>query len=236
MRQVALKLIQLHGQGRLDDARDDKGAELNVLAIVEARQQLRDDGTFHHRLQFKGYTGHAHQHLAVALKPHQRCRTHLVLDDAARRGHHRLQTGVLVECEVAALHYLAHIALHVLVEHHLAAKVAAQRRLGDVVLGGAEASGHQHNVGLGESAVDGKFYLTGIVRDDLHRVHVPAARCHVTGNPARIGVGDLPDEQLVTDGNNAVFHAGLSVRFLVFSPFYFFAGFSSAGIATAGQP
>ena len=107
---------------------------------------------------------------------------------------------------MAAFHHLAHIGFDGLVEHHFAAKVAAQRGLGDIVLGGSQSTGHQHDVGLGKGAVDGELNLLGIVGHHLHGVHVPAARRHVTGNPARVSVGDLPDKQLVTDGNNAVFH------------------------------
>jgi hypothetical protein len=50
MRQRTLKLVELHRQCRLDDARDDKGAELNVLAVVETGEQLRNHGTLHHSL------------------------------------------------------------------------------------------------------------------------------------------------------------------------------------------
>ena len=201
-RQAALKFIQPHGQGRLDDADDDKGAVLDVFVAVERFDELGNNRPLHHRFGLVGHAWHGDEDFPMVLEPHDGRCTHFVLNHRARRGHHGLRGRVGVQRETALFHDFGHIGGCRLVVGQLAAKIAAQGGFRDVVLGRTQAACHEYHIGLRKSLVNGVRNLVGVIGNHMHVFHVPAKRGQVAGNPARIGVGDLPDEQFVTDNDN----------------------------------
>ena len=137
--------------------------------MLEHREHLRAK----HLLGLKRHSGHRDEHLAVFLKPHQRCGAHTVLNHAARRRHIGLRGCQRIYLQPALAHHLEHICLHRLVVDEFATKQLAQRRLRYVVFRRAEASGGKHHIGLVKRLLDCPFYLVGIVCDNAHGAHRP---------------------------------------------------------------
>lgn len=190
----------LHGQGALGVIGDHEHGMLDMHRRGETLAQGRKHSLGHHGRGLEWHTGHRHKHVVgITLKPHDRRGAHAVLYHTARAWHYGLGLGERIHLYATAVEYLVDILGDGGVGDHLASEIAPQHLLGDVVLGGAETTGGEHYLAALESAVDGTGDVGGIIAHGLHVVHFPSVGSNVTGYPARIGIGDLPYEQLVTD-------------------------------------
>ena len=80
--------------------------------------------------------------------------------------------------------------------HHL-----GERRARDVVLGGAQPSAHNDGVAAGEGRSKSQHNSLVIVTHVLVKVRGDSIRGQLLAQPLRVGVGDLPEQQLCTDRN-----------------------------------
>ena len=160
----------------------------------------------HHSFGLKRHTGHRHQHFIIFLKPHERCCAHAILYHSARRGHHSLIMIEVVHCQAALVKHFFHIEQGGFIEHHLAAEIFAKRRFGDIIFSRTKAACHKHHIGLVKGFVDGLLYLFGIVAYYLYALGFPSIRTKIAGYPTRIGVGNLPDKQLVAHYYYRIIH------------------------------
>ncbi len=93
------------------------------------------------------------------------------------------------------------------VEAQLAAEVVGQHLFGDIVLGGAQAAGHQHEVRLLQGAVEaGHDALPAVGNGKVLQNRDPLLT-EGGGQVGGVGIDNLPDENLVADGKNSGLHS-----------------------------
>ena len=73
------------------------------------------------------------------------------------------------------------------------------RLAGEVVLGRAEAAGHEDDVGALEAALDRVREAVEVIADLGHEVEVDPDRGQTPGNVRRVGVEYLAEEDLGSD-------------------------------------
>ena len=205
-RQTALEVGKCQGKHAFGIVDYHKGAIFYVFIVHKVLHELWYHCLCHHSFGLKRHTGHRHQHFIIFLKPHERCCAHAILYHSARRGHHGLIMIEVVHCQAALVKHFFHIEQGGFVEHHLAAEIFAKRGFGDIIFSGTKAACHKHHIGLVKGFVDGLLYLFGIVAYYLYALGFPSVRTKIAGYPTRIGVGNLPDKQLITNYYYRIIH------------------------------
>ena len=127
-----------------------------------------------------------------------------------RRGgdEHRLLDVALGEGDAAGGEEGAELPLGVGVDEHLLAEHLRDRLAGEVVLGGAEAAGHDDDVGALERALDGVGEAVEVIADGGLVVEVEADGGQAGGDPLGVGVDDFAEEDLGADGDEFGAHDG----------------------------
>ena len=97
-------------------------------------------------------------------------------------------------------------ALHVGVDERLLAQGGGDRLAREVVLGGAEAAGHDDDVGAAEGDLDGVDEALEVVADGGVEVEVEADGGQAGGDVLGVGVEDLAQEDLGADGDDLGLH------------------------------
>ena len=90
---------------------------------------------------------------------------------------------------------------------HPRAEQLRERVAGDVVLGRPEPAGDEHDVGALEREPEHLHDPRRVVADHLMVQDVDADLGEVLGHPPRVGVRDLPEEQLGPDADDLGPHA-----------------------------
>ena len=206
LRQLVLDALQPLGDGALalpggQDGYRAQQVRVQVLAL-EAAQDL----VLHQVGHLVGHAGHADHDLVVLFHPQAGGGAPLVDHDFGPGGQAALLAVSVVGLAAVALVELDEPLPGGVVEAQLGAEVVGQHPLGDVVLGGAQAAGHQYDVGLLQRPVQSAHNAHAGVADAEVFHHVDALLVQGGGHVGRVGVGHLADEYLVADGKNGCLH------------------------------
>ena len=183
---------------------------------MECLLQFGYHAVAHQPIHLKGHARKRHQYLALTLKPHAGGGAEVVVEHFAAGGHEGL--GAVDGCHfvAAALEDAAHVLQRHLALDEFALEVVAKQFLGDVVLGGAEATGYEHRVRRAHGLVDS---VPDVLVHIAHHHGAPHRHARLGQHPRHgrgVGVHHLPDEQLVADVDDCCFHS--AILFPVGSP------------------
>lgn len=175
-------------------------------AVAEALQQTWDDLRLHEVEHFVRDAGQRHDHLVRELEPHAWGGAEWVAQGGAALKEHglaalgrgeRKATGAKEGLDVLQ-------GLRILVE--LGAEEAAEGGLGDVVGGGAEATGDDYRLAEAEAMAEVEEDVVEVVGDGVDATGGDAGLGEQASDGGGVGVGDLADEQLVADIEDGSFH------------------------------
>ena len=179
---------------------------MDNLAEREVRLQTRHHLVLHQVLHLEGYARQRDDHLAAPLEPHAGGRAVGVEEHRAALGYERLAAVEFVEVDAARLEHPPDVLLDRRVDNQPTVEHLGEGLLRDVVLRGAEAARENHDVGLGEAALERFDDLPAVVAYRALLVHDDTRRVEVFGNGYRIGVHNLADENLIADGQDGGLH------------------------------
>ncbi len=95
-----------------------------------------------------------------------------------------------------------------MVDEHLFAEGGGDRFAGEVVVGRAEAAGHDDEVGAVEGALEGVDDAVEVVAHDGLEVEVDAEGGQARGEPGGVGVDDLAEQDFGAYGDDLGLHVG----------------------------
>ena len=91
--------------------------------------------------------------------------------------------------------------------HHLGNRLSR-----DVVLRRAEPTAHDHGIAATERDLECRDDAGVVVTDLGLEMRIDAGQRQLLADPRRVGVDDLPEQELCTDGNHLATHGGASYR------------------------
>ena len=154
-------------------------------------------------------SGNGVDHL-VAHRAHEtRRRTRHLRDERCPLGHVGLSEVVLGKGPAATTEDGPDLLDERLVADERDAHDVGDDVTGDVVLGGAEASAHDHGIAAIECLRDDRLDAIGVVAHLGLEVRVDADERQLLPDVGRIGVDDLAEQQLGTDGDDFTPHGAL---------------------------
>lgn len=211
LRQGVLPCGYALGEHRLGQPCGDHRA-VDVGVECEVALQARHHLVLHQVLHLEGHARQRHHDAsAVGLEPHARGRTVKVGQHGAGVGHQSLRAVQLVELYAAACEHRAYVLGHGLVLDHACAEDAREGELGDVVLGGAEASRQDHHLRLRQRMAQRLLDASGVVAHRETFGNGYACGVELLGYACRVGIDDLTDEDLVAYGDYGCLYHDLCV-------------------------
>lgn len=152
-------------------------------------------------------------------EPHAGGGADVVVDHGAAAGHPCLLAVDGGELVAAGVEDALHVGKGLGVLVKLAVEELAEGLLGDIVLGGAKAAGHEHHVATFQTVKKIGRNVVGIVADDVSATHIDAGSDEHLRHAGSVGVHHLSDKKLVAYVKNCCFHA--AIRKIEITPNYF---------------
>ncbi len=179
------------------------------LAPVEMGGQARHHFRLHQFFHLEGDARQGNDRLAAPGEPHAGGRAVHVLQHLCGGGDHRLFAVQFVVFDAAGGEYPLVAFVGGGIAHHVAAEDSGERLFRDVVFRGAEAAGDDHRVGGAQGTLYGLSDLPPVVAHGEFPYHGESRFVQPCGDPCRIGVDDLSDEDFVADGDDLCFHVSV---------------------------
>ena len=160
----------------------------------------------HRRLHFGRDSGHRHQYFSVSVEPHNGSSSHPVGQHIANIGYISLRAGRVVHLESPFPKQLLVVPEYRVIEYHRASEIIAQCLFGNIVFRRAQSAGHQHGIDPGKSLIQRRRDFRTPVAYGRDFGNLPSNPIHFPGNPSRIGIGHLTDQQFIADNNDFRIH------------------------------
>ena len=205
--QSQLPFADLFCENRFWDALGKKGPVDDVLlekVFSDPGQHCR----VHQVLHLIGHSWHGDEEPVLMFKSHGTGRSHIVLPDEGIAGQFCLIPVQVRDVPSHLLKKRLDMGKDLLIELQLTTEIARERVLGQIVFGGPEPSGDQHQLGICMQAIqcldDG---LRGIAYG-MDAVHLYAHFIQLLAHPGRIGINGLSDEDLISYRDQFCLHLG----------------------------
>ena len=184
------------------DAQHTRADDRESCAVPQRRQHI----ILHHALHLVRHARHDEDGAAAMLDVDAGGRAAVVRDDVRAARHQRL----LIDCAgwdaAADLEEATDVVGDRLVVREVETESGGNGGDGEVVFGGSQAAGHQDDVGPRDRQPQSLLDARGVVADSLLKVDVDADLSQPLRQVGRVGVDDLAEEQLGTNGDDLCTH------------------------------